>query len=155
LKELMDAQKETVGFNTGAAAGGKKDGPRGSLVDPRDTRPTLASQGIKKNLAQQARSLGALSDAAFEAKVPDARASVTNTFRRVVNAVEIEQERESYTGRIYQGGTVADLEALAASGQTFATIYGDPAWPFKTYSGKGKQRSAERHYDCMSLDAIA
>jgi hypothetical protein len=34
--------------------------------------------------------------------------------RRVVNAVAIEQEREAYRARTYQGGTVADLEAFLA-----------------------------------------
>jgi hypothetical protein len=33
--------------------------------------------------------------------------------------------------------------------------YADPPWPFRTYSAKGKGRSAEAHYDCMSLDEIA
>src|SRR5262249_10747734 len=44
---------ETVGLNRGAAARGKNALARGLLVNPRD-RPTLASQGIDKNLAQQA-----------------------------------------------------------------------------------------------------
>ena len=33
-------------------------------------------------------------------------------------------------------------------------IYADPAWSFEVYSGKGKDRSAERHYDTMTLDDI-
>ena len=33
-------------------------------------------------------------------------------------------------------------------------IYADPPWRFATYSEKGKGRSAEAHYDCMSLDEI-
>lgn len=34
-------------------------------------------------------------------------------------------------------------------------IYADPAWTFKTYSEKGKQKkSAECHYSCMKLDDI-
>jgi len=61
LDQLRQAQAKTVGLNQGAAGGGKKAGPRGVLVTPRDIRPTLASQGIDKNLAKQARVLGALS----------------------------------------------------------------------------------------------
>ena len=30
-------------------------------------------------------------------------------------------------------------------------IYADPPWSFKTYSDKGKARSPEQHYDCMTL----
>lgn len=33
-------------------------------------------------------------------------------------------------------------------------IYADPPWTFKTYSDKGKDRSPEQHYDCMTLDDI-
>lgn len=36
----------------------------------------------------------------------------------------------------------------------YSVIYADPAWTFKTYSNKGKGRSAEAHYDCMSLEDI-
>ena len=33
-------------------------------------------------------------------------------------------------------------------------IYADPPWTFKTYSDKGKDRSAEQHYNVLSLDDI-
>ena len=33
-------------------------------------------------------------------------------------------------------------------------IYADPPWTFATYSRKGKGRSAEAHYDTMSLDEV-
>lgn len=36
----------------------------------------------------------------------------------------------------------------------YRTIYADPPWLFRTYSDKGKGRSAEAHYDCLDLDAI-
>ena len=33
-------------------------------------------------------------------------------------------------------------------------IYADPPWTFKTYSDKGKGRSPEMHYPCMTIDDI-
>ena len=36
----------------------------------------------------------------------------------------------------------------------YRLIYADPPWSFATYSRKGKGRSAEAHYDCMSLADI-
>jgi N6-adenosine-specific RNA methylase IME4 len=36
----------------------------------------------------------------------------------------------------------------------YGVILADPPWTFATYSSKGKGRSAEAHYDCMSLDEI-
>jgi N6-adenosine-specific RNA methylase IME4 len=35
--------------------------------------------------------------------------------------------------------------------QHYSVILADPPWTFATYSRKGKGRSAEAHYDCMSL----
>ena len=36
----------------------------------------------------------------------------------------------------------------------YGVIYADPPWTFATYSRKGKGRSPEAYYDCMSLDDI-
>jgi hypothetical protein len=56
---------------------------RGQSKNPQDDKPTLASQGIDKNLAQQARVLGALSDEKFEAVVADARDAVSRAVKTV------------------------------------------------------------------------
>jgi N6-adenosine-specific RNA methylase IME4 len=154
LGQLMQAQKDAVGFNRGAVGGGKKSGPRGLLKNPRDLRPTLASQGINKNLAHQARVLSTPSEQRFEALVADAHDKVARAVRNAVREVEIEQEREGYRTRIKEGGTIADLEALAASGFRAGVQAVDFPWPFETYSDKGKQRSAERRYDCWPLEQI-
>lgn len=37
----------------------------------------------------------------------------------------------------------------------FGVVLADPPWDFKTYSKKGRWRSAERHYATMSFDEIA
>ena len=36
----------------------------------------------------------------------------------------------------------------------YKVIYADPPWTYVTYSRKGKGRSAEAHYDCMSMTDI-
>ena len=36
----------------------------------------------------------------------------------------------------------------------YRVIYADPPWTFSTYSRKGKGRSAEAYYDCLSLEEI-
>jgi N6-adenosine-specific RNA methylase IME4 len=154
LGELIEAQKETVGLNQGAVGGGRKTGPRGSLIDPRDLRPTLASQGIDKHLAHDARVLAKLTEEQLKQAEADARAAVNRPFKAVVNAAAIEQERAVYRARAKQGGTVASLEALAASGFRAGVVVPDPPWPFETYSVQGRQRSPDRNYDTMTLDAI-
>lgn len=54
----------------------------------------------------------------------------------------------------HRTNSVSDLAALAQSGQKFKVIYADPPWTFKVYSGKGKSRSAENHYDTMDQIGI-
>jgi N6-adenosine-specific RNA methylase IME4 len=155
LDELIKVQKETVGLATGTKCQLAGEGPGGLLINPPgDDRPTLASQGINKNLAHQARVLGRLSDEEFEEAVAEARAKASRSMRRVVNTIEIEQERALYRARTYQGGTVADLHRLAASRAQFGVIYADPPWPFDKYPEQGRQRSAMGHYEPMTLDEI-
>ena len=36
----------------------------------------------------------------------------------------------------------------------FEVIYADPPWTFRTWSAKGKGRSPEQHYNCMSLTDV-
>jgi N6-adenosine-specific RNA methylase IME4 len=36
----------------------------------------------------------------------------------------------------------------------YKTILADPPWAFQTYSERGKVRSAEQHYPCMTIDDI-
>jgi hypothetical protein len=150
LDQLRQAQKDTVGL----AKGGKpyyQRRPTGLAANP---VATLAMQGIDKNLAHAARVLGALSEADFEQNVVDARGAASRAFKAVVNAAAIEQEREVYRARVKNGGTVADLVALATRGFRAGVIVPDPPWPFETYSVQGRQRSPDRNYDTMSLDAI-
>jgi hypothetical protein len=139
LDQLRQAQKETVGLNQGALPG--KTGLRGNPV--LDPRPTLASQGIDKNLAHQARVLGAMDDAAFERKVAEARDSTARVFRRAVREAEIAQEREERRARTALGGNVEDLEGLIASEYRAGVIGIDVSWPFETYT-TGRRASSGR-----------
>ena len=75
LDQLRQAQAATIELGTGGEHGGRAriDGVRAT---PSIIRPTLAMQGIDKNLAKQARVLGKLSDEKFEARIADARAGL-------------------------------------------------------------------------------
>jgi N6-adenosine-specific RNA methylase IME4 len=145
IDEMRQAQKDTVGLSVGT---------RGSRIKGArvDDKPTLASQGIDKNLAHQARVLGAMDDAAFKNKIAEARASASRVFRRAVREAEIEQERKERRARTALGGSVADLHALIASGFRAGAIAVDPAWPFET--GDRSKHALFEHYESMPLDEI-
>jgi N6-adenosine-specific RNA methylase IME4 len=147
LDQLRQAQKETVGLSQGGR-------PAKTGLSENPVLPTLAMQGIDKNLAHQARLLGALSDEKFETVIADARDKVGRAVRNAVREIAIEQEREVYRARTKKGGTIADLVALGASGFRAGVIVPDPPWPFETYSVQGRQRSPDRNYDTMTLDEI-
>jgi N6-adenosine-specific RNA methylase IME4 len=146
LDQLRQAQKDTIGLSAGT---------RGSRVKGArvDDKPTLASQGIDKNLAQQARVLGAMDEAAFERKVTEARESASRVYRRAVREVEIAQEREERRARTSLGGSVADLYALIASGYRAGLVSIDPPWPFDGWSERANRRATD-HYETMTLDEI-
>jgi N6-adenosine-specific RNA methylase IME4 len=152
LDQLRQAQKETVGLATGGEHGGRAriDGVRNT---PSIVRPTLAMQGVDKNLAKQARVLGAMDDVAFEHKVIDARRSASRVFRRAVREAEIEQERQERRARTALGGHVADLHALIASGYRASAMSIDLPWPFSTYSERAAGTALD-HYDMMTLEEI-
>lgn len=90
LDELVKAQAATVGLHEGGR-------PKTGLPDNPVSKPTLASQGIDKNLANQARVLGRMSDSEFEETVADARDTVTRVVRRTIRTIEIKQRRASYS----------------------------------------------------------
>jgi hypothetical protein len=87
IDQLRQAQKETVGL----AEGGWRS--RGLEKNPQDAKPTLASQGIDKNLAHQARTLGALSEDRFEQVIADSRDAVTRAVKTVMRGADIELEK--------------------------------------------------------------
>lgn len=89
----------------------------------------------------------------FQSDVNPAEIAQKET-KKAEKAASRQAAREAYESRKEGGGTIESLEALAASGKRFNVIYADPPWTFEVYSGKGKERSAERHYDTLSLDAI-
>jgi N6-adenosine-specific RNA methylase IME4 len=146
LDQLCRAQKEAVGFSRGGR-------PTKTGLSENPVLPTLGMQGIDKNLAHQARVLGAMDDAAFERKVEDARGSISRHFRRAVREVEIERKREERRARTFAGGSVADLHALIASDFRAGAMLIDPPWPFETYSERAAGMVLD-HYDTMTIDQI-
>jgi len=112
LDQLRQAQKETVGLNHGTAGAGNPLLGGLATNPPKDLRPTLASQGIDKNLAHQARTLGALSEEKFERAVSDARTAVRQAVKIVVRGATGTGENEWYTPAEYVEDARAVLGAI-------------------------------------------
>lgn len=141
------------GGGRGTSVGGSKREP------PTKDTPTLAQLGVDKKWAAHARALSLIPEADLKRIARELTKDGEDVTPKNILKQWKEEGRQSkrkrYAARAASGGRVEDLQALAASGQKFSTIYADPPWTFEVYSGKGKERSAERHYDTMTLNAIA
>lgn len=73
---------------------------------------------------------------------PDACGSLDNDMECPHALPELKSE-------VIQSGPLAGLRRCH-----YGAIYADPPWSFLTRSDKGKDRSPENHYDCMTLDEI-
>jgi len=116
--------------------------------------PKLADLGVSKTQSSRWQTLAGLDPKTFESQVASARKRASNGLDAVHREIRQRAERESYAARTEQGSTIDHLEALLAAGKTFGVICPDFPWEFEVYSGKGKQRSAERHYDTWPLERI-
>ena len=114
LGELMDEQKETVGFNTGAKGVGF------SKTRTPEEPPTLAEAGIDKNLAHRARTLARLSAKEFEEAVKENRARIADEADRITRRTINVAARKS-TG---------DRQAVIPDGR-YGCIVIDPPWPME------------------------
>jgi N6-adenosine-specific RNA methylase IME4 len=121
-------------------------------------KPTRADMGLNWSKSSRLQKLAKIPDTQLKAIATKIRAAGKDA---TVNAVlhelredDIKAKRADYAARADRGATVADLITLAEADKKFACILCDPPWAFKVYSGKHKQRSAERYYDTSSLETI-
>jgi N6-adenosine-specific RNA methylase IME4 len=136
--------------NKGAVPG--KTGRKGKpALDP---TPKLSDLGVTKTQSSRWQRFAALDDEAFESRVIAARKKALSGLDTVHREVKQRAERAVYESRIQQGCTIDDLRALAASGYKAGSIYVDVPTRYLTYSGEGKQRSAERYYNTQGIGEL-
>lgn len=140
LGELIQAQKETVGLNSGTLA-------RGSSMEPRDTRPTLADAGIDKKLSSRAQKMAAIPEDKREAMIAEWRGRVEKENERVT--VNLLREGE----RAQRDETLAQADTEWPTG-VFPVIYADPPWRYEHPPMGDTGRSIENHYPTMTLEQI-
>jgi N6-adenosine-specific RNA methylase IME4 len=138
---------------------GERDNGKGGDRKSRSPAATvkalkLSDLGVTKTQSSRWQRIAGLDPQAFESSVAVARRKAASGLDTIHRELKQREDRAAYAARVERGGTVDDLRALAASGYRAGVIYADPAWSFEVYSGEGKQRSAERHFDTMPADAI-
>ncbi len=128
---------------------------RGDAMSQHGT--SLKDLGISRNEASRWQLTGTVSDEDYDAWLTSLKGEAFPTSAGLRNYAK-RQAAEQENGP-HRTDAVSDLAALADSVEAgerdpFAAIYADPPWSFKVYSGKGKSRSAENHYDTMNQAGI-
>lgn len=121
--------------NKGAVAGGKKDGPRGHIVLPRDTSPTLSALGVSKNESSRWQMLATIPEEEFEAKLHDERVAVRELTTNGMMKAVIKSNREAARKELAQSAKAAPLSEK-----------------FEIYCGDITDWNAPRMYDYIITD---
>lgn len=150
IGELMEEQRKT---------GKLSKGTRGSRVKGArvDEKPTLASQGVDKNLAAAARRDAAMPLAKFEAEVAKDVAiavAAVDGRKEVISAARAARHKEKSEKRAARESDMAQhLRALPQ--RKYGVILADPEWKFQFHSDLGKTNSsADNHYSTSDLETI-
>lgn len=164
LGEMIKAQKAVDGLAKGTRGQKLTRVSGGAIAEPPETGsvPTLEELGIDKKLSSRAQRYADMDGDSFErlvARCRDHADQENETAPLDILAADAKEavraaEAAAYAERTAVGCSVTDLEILAAEGHRFNVILADPPWEFRVYSGKGKDRSADRHYSTGGLAAI-
>jgi N6-adenosine-specific RNA methylase IME4 len=133
------------------------EGRSGKLTGTGDTRDKVAARlGISGRTYEKARAVVDAAEAEPErfgklVEIMDESGRVDRAFKQLQNL----RHQQEHSNRIEHGCTVDDLVALAESGERFSVIYADPAWPWNTWSERGKVDSApDNHYGTSTIEQI-
>ena len=122
-----------------------------------DSAPTLAEQGIDKNLANRARSAARMEEAEFSEDLSNrkvlARAAAEGKKEVVAKAREaINAEKRANRAEKEEA---LSQKIAALPGKRYGVIYADPEWSFEFYAESGKDiGSPDNHYPTSSIEEI-
>ena len=150
LGELMEDDRRAGKL---AKGGGDKKSDHRVAKKPGDA-PSLADQGIDKNLADRARKAAAMPEAKFEeqvaraAKVAVAATEGDTAVIREARKAQLDAKRNRRTERERElAGKI-----LALPDKKYGVVLCDDEWDYETWSEAGKDRHASNHYP-TSTDA--
>lgn len=154
LGELIVAQKETVGLNTGSRGQlqGKSDSGSAVVEQPEDERPRLADIGVDRKLSSKAQKLAAMDVAEFERALARHKEEMESGAGRVaMDLLKIDAEEKGRAHRRDLSSALASASALTPSGKKYPASYSDPPWVRKAGVGN---RAYENHYATMPWPEI-
>jgi N6-adenosine-specific RNA methylase IME4 len=148
LGELMEDDRRAGKL---AKGGGDKKSDHRVVKKPGDA-PSLADQGIDKNLADRARKAATMPEAKFEEQVARAvklAVAATEGDAAVVREARKAQQDAKLKRRIERVREFAD-KTLALPGNKYGVVLEDYEWDYETWGEAGKDRHASNHYETSS-----
>jgi hypothetical protein len=124
---------------------------RGVQKPPRDDAPTLASQGVDKELAKQARRLAAMSERDFEADVAKTKRLAVAAIegdRAFINETRAERNIQKKKRRAERERDLADATERAAAvlgRKAYGVLLADPPWRYSNPPMGDLARANEQH----------
>lgn len=154
LGELIVAQKETVGLNTGSRGQlrGKDNSGSAKSEQPEDDRPRLADIGVDRKLSSKAQKLAALDSAAFEQALErHAEEMRSGQARIAMDLLKVDAEERGRVHRRDLAAALSSASAVAPDGRLYPALLADPPWRRKAGIGN---RAYENHYPTMPWPEI-
>ncbi|MGY8665702.1 MT-A70 family methyltransferase [Bradyrhizobium sp. UFLA05-109] len=139
-------ERKKVGKAKGARAGGKKTGPRGTYVDPRDSAPTVLELGIDKKRLLRAEKLADMGEDERAALTADLKAAD----KAVTPAALLAASRKNAKAEKRQ----AALTAVFSETGPFDVVVIDPPWPMQKIDRNERPNQDAFDYDVMTLEQI-
>lgn len=153
LGELIIAQKQTVGLNTGRRGAGRPGRLGASAKEgPKDTRPKLADVGVSHKLSMRAQRLAALSLKQFAARLLVWRQAAEASAERV--SVDLMRNQDKAATRARRERVMGGLQLAMPKGK-FGVIYVDVPRKFISHSDvTGMDRAPDNHYRTMTFEQL-
>jgi N6-adenosine-specific RNA methylase IME4 len=149
LGQMMAEQRRMVGLATGG-----QPYQRNATGSENVPVATLASQGIDKHLADEARKLARLSDERFEQEVADVRAHVACGQREILRAardIRAQGQAQRRNARFARLIEISNQDSPLPTERKYPVLLIDAAWQFDFGDGS---RAIENHYPTMPLEDI-
>jgi N6-adenosine-specific RNA methylase IME4 len=155
LGELIVAQKETVGLNTGTAGLGRPTLGGTKMEPPKNALPTLAEAGIDKKLSSRAQKMAAVPEQEFEGMLGEWRERVHDENERVTTNILLRGEREMKRSSIIDRlESIEAKEAKELAGE-YDVIVIDPPWPMEKIERDVRPNQSHFDYPVMSEEELS
>ena len=147
IGELMEGQPKA-----------KPPNPKRRVARKPDDPPTLADQGVDKNLADRARKAWRMPEKTFEAECATARLlaeAVAMGDKQASKIVRAKKQQEKKQRRAVRERELGSKQQ-ALPERCYGVIVADPEWRFEPWSREtGMDRAADNHYPTSVTEVIA